>query len=159
MIQEWMWMALALLAITFAGTLRSLSLTWVSLVATLVGGITWANKTMPDITQLLIFAAVTLPGVAIVHFFIKPRLATTQTDEDPQSAIKAPSPRQIIHRSFTLTEPIVNGFGQIEINGVTWRVRGEDSAAGEQIHVLGVDGLERDLLIVTRAELAEQRHQ
>jgi hypothetical protein len=35
-------------------------------------------------------------------------------------------------------------------------VRGEDSAAGEQIYVLGVDGLERDLLIVTKAEYAEE---
>ena len=70
--------------------------------------------------------------------------------------IKAPNPRRVVNRTFTLSAPIVNGFGQIEIEGVTWRVRGEDAPAGEQILVLGVDGLERDLLIVTKPEVTDE---
>jgi len=43
-------------------------------------------------------------------------------------------------------------FGKIEIDGVVWRVRGENMPAGGKILVRGVDGLERDLLIVVEAE-------
>jgi membrane protein implicated in regulation of membrane protease activity len=151
MIQDWQWMAVALIAVTFAGTMRSLFMVWASLAATAVGAIVWSDPSVPVLYQLLVFGAVTLGGFALSHLFIKPRPEShEQRAEEP--VIKAPNPRHVINRTFTLTEPIVDGSGQIEIEGVTWRVRGEDATAGEQILVVGVDGLERDLLIVTKPE-------
>lgn len=149
-------MAIALIAITFAGSLRSINMLWVSLAATAIGAIVWADHSVPTLYQLLIFGAIALAGIALSQLFITPKEETDEEGQEPEPTVKAPDPRSLIHRSFTLSEPIVNGFGHIEINGFKWRVRGEDSAAGEQIYVLGVDGLERDLLIVTKAEWAEE---
>ena len=156
LIQNWQWMAVALIAITFAGTMRSINMLWVSLASTAIGAIVWADPTVPNLYQLLIFGTIALAGIALSQLFIKPKDDSEETHEEQEQVIKAPNPRRLIHRSFTLSEPIIEGFGQIEVDGVVWRVRGEDSAAGERIYVLGVDGLERDLLIVTKAEWAEE---
>ncbi len=152
MIQEWQWMALALIAVTFAGSMRSLNWLWASLASTAVGTLVWADKAFPVMYQLLVFGAIMLAGVAISQFLIKPRLKSDEDENEQEPVIRAGNPARVVNRTYTLSEPIVDGFGEIEIEGVTWRVRGEDAAAGEHILVLGVDGLERDLLIVTKAE-------
>ena len=151
-IEEWQWMALALTAITFAFTMRSLFLTWVSLAATVVGSIVWDDPTVPVLQQLAIFSAITLAGVAVSQFFIKRQPAST---EDEELVAKAADASKIINRTVTLTEPIVDGVGRIEIDGVLWRLRGDDAEAGEQIRILGVDGLQLDVLIVTKEKLAK----
>src|SRR3569623_113068 len=124
-LQQWMWMGLTLTAITFAFTLRSLLLPWVCVASALV-------------------------GMVLSQFFIQPAVES----EQEEAPVKAVNPSKIVNRTYTLTEPIVNGYGQIEIDGTLWRLRGEDAAAGEQVRVLRVDGLERDLLIVEREEWA-----
>ena len=152
-IQDWQWMALALIAVTFAATLRSIILLWLSLAATAVGSIVWHDPTVPVLYQLMILGAITLAGVAISQLFIKPKPESGPQEEEV--VIKAPNPRHVVNRTFTLTEPIVDGFGKIEIDGVVWRVRGEDAAAGERIFVRGVDGVELDLLVVMKPEYYE----
>ena len=149
-LQQWMWMGLTLTAITFAFTLRSLLLTWVCVASAIVGTIVWADPTVPNLYQLLIFGAITLVGMVLSQFFIQPAVES----EQEEAPVKAVNPSKIVNRTYTLTEPIVNGYGQIEIDGTLWRLRGEDAAAGEQVRVLRVDGLERDLLIVEREEWA-----
>ncbi len=154
-VQEWMWMALALLLVTFAGTLRSLGLTWASIAATVMSGIIWADPTLPLLHQALIFGIITFGGVALSQFFIKPKTDEESAEAEEDEPIKAPDPAKVINRTFTLSEPIVDGVGTLEVDGVTWRLRGEDSAAGEQIRVIGVDGLQLDQLIVTKEKWAE----
>lgn len=157
MLQEWMWMALALTAITFSFTIRSPFLLWVSLASTVVGTLVWADPAIPMLYQLLIFGAATLGCVVIAQFFIKPKPESeSRPAGDEEQVVKAMNPSTVIHRTFTLTQPIVEGFGEIEVDGTRWRVRGEDAAAGEQIRVLSVDGLERDLLIVAKEEWARR---
>lgn len=153
-LQEWMWMGLALTAVTFAATLRSVFLLWVSLSATAVGTIAWADPTIPGLYQLLAFGAITLLGVVVSQFFIKPQPESASRAEDEEPVVQAVNASRLINRTFTLTGPIVDGFGEIEIDGTVWRVRGEDATAGEQVRVTGVDGVERDLLIVVKEDWA-----
>ena len=47
---------------------------------------------------------------------------------------------QLIGRSATLSEPIVNGRGQIRIDDTVWRCEGEDLAAGARVRVVGLRG-------------------
>lgn len=155
-LQEWMWMALALTAVTFAATLRSLFLLWVTLAALIVGGIVWADPTVPMLYQLLGFGAIVLGLVVVGQFFITPAGETDAAPEDDEPAVKAINASRLINQTYTLTEPIVDGFGELEIDGTRWRLRGEDAAAGEQIRVLNVDGLERDLLIVVKEDWARR---
>src|SRR3569832_230253 len=157
-LQQWMWMGLALMAVTFAATLRSLFLVWVSIGAVVVGTLTWADPTVPPMYQLMFFGAVPLTGVDLTHFIVKPTPepeseSNTDGEEPP---VKAANASHLIYRTLTLNQPIVDGFGEMEIDGVMWRLRGEDAQPGEQVRVLNVDGLERDLLIVAKEEWARR---
>ena len=55
---------------------------------------------------------------------------------------------QYIGRVFTLDEPIVNGTGKIKVDDSTWKIRGEDTAAGANVIVTSVDGVE--LIVQTK---------
>jgi hypothetical protein len=57
--------------------------------------------------------------------------------------------RQYIGRTFTLEEPIVNGVGKLHVDDTTWRIVGENLPAGQNIIVIGVDGI---LLKVEKTE-------
>jgi membrane protein implicated in regulation of membrane protease activity len=150
-LEQWQWMAIALIAVTLAGTLRSSVLMWVSIAATVLSGVTWYDHTIPVMPQIMIFGLITLAGIVITDFFIKPR-SHVEEHEENNAVIQAADPSEIIDRTFVLSEPIVHGVGKIEINGTVWRLRGEDAGAGDSIRVLAVDGIERDLLIVARSE-------
>lgn len=149
LIAEWQWLALAPTAVTLAATFHNITWLWVSLSATITGTIVWYDPNIPNMPQLMIFGLITLVFIALGQFFYKP---SKSKPEEEQTSVKAHNPGHVINKTFTLTEPIVNGFGKIEVDGVTWRVRGEDTPAGRKIFVHGVDGLERDVLIVTDAE-------
>jgi len=47
---------------------------------------------------------------------------------------------QYIGREFTLTEPIVNGIGRLNVDDTIWRISGPDMDSGVQIIVDGMDG-------------------
>ena len=47
---------------------------------------------------------------------------------------------QLIGRTFTLDEAIVNASGKIRVDDSTWKVRGADMDAGARVKVTGVDG-------------------
>ena len=109
-------MAVCLIAITFAGTLRSINLVWISLGAAAIGAIVWASP-MPNLYQLMIFAAIAAGGIALSQLFIKSKddepASQQERQEEEPVVIKAPNPRRLIHQTFTLTEPIVDGAGRI----------------------------------------------
>lgn len=49
--------------------------------------------------------------------------------------------QQYIGRTFTLSEPIVNGLGKITVDDSTWKIHGKDCAEGTRVTVTGVDGV------------------
>ena len=44
-------------------------------------------------------------------------------------------------RGFFVAEPIEHGRGKIRVDDTTWKIEGEDSPAGSQVRVIGVDGV------------------
>ena len=48
---------------------------------------------------------------------------------------------QYVQRVFTLTEPLVNGYGRAAVDDGSWMVRGdEELPAGAKVRCVGVDG-------------------
>jgi len=116
---------------------------WLGISAALVGllvflfdGITWQY-------QLLLFSVLSVVSIVAWRFYLKDR--TEVTDQPTLNRRGA----QYIGRSFTLTEPIVNGIGKIRVDDTTWKIGGADCEAGRQIRVTGVDG------VILRVELRE----
>ncbi len=48
--------------------------------------------------------------------------------------------RQFEGRTATLSEPIVNGVGRVELDNTRWRVIGEDAPSGTTVRVVGMEG-------------------
>jgi hypothetical protein len=46
----------------------------------------------------------------------------------------------LVGRVFTLTEPIVNGNGRLQVDDSPWRIAGPDMVAGAKVRIVGVDG-------------------
>lgn len=44
-------------------------------------------------------------------------------------------------RVFTLSEPIVNGYGKIHVDDTQWKVQGSDCPVGGKVKVIGVNGV------------------
>ncbi|WP_035049461.1 NfeD family protein, partial [Musicola paradisiaca] len=50
--------------------------------------------------------------------------------------------RQLLGRHATLTEPLVNGIGRIDIGDSSWRVQAErDLPAGTVVEIVDVEGI------------------
>jgi membrane protein implicated in regulation of membrane protease activity len=47
---------------------------------------------------------------------------------------------QLLGRTATLSEPIVNGRGQIRIDDTVWRCEGTDMDAGTKVKVIALHG-------------------
>ncbi|MEX0852987.1 MAG: NfeD family protein [Bauldia sp.] len=48
--------------------------------------------------------------------------------------------RRLVGGTYVLTQPIVDGHGQIRIDDTNWRVTGADLPSGTKIRVAGADG-------------------
>lgn len=47
---------------------------------------------------------------------------------------------QYVGRRYTLSEPIVDGYGRLNVDDTVWKVSGEDAPVGTRVRVVGVDG-------------------
>lgn len=150
LLEQWHWWSITLLSLTFAGYLLSIKLVWAALASTVVGSILWFNPAFPAMYQIGIFIVFTTLGTALTSVLLKNRQGEAKVDAETEEG----EPKQVLRverligHVITLEVPIINGIGQFEIQGATLRLRGEDCKVGERVTVVGVDGIERDRLLV-----------
>ncbi|GEM_PF-1501177 len=154
MLEQWHWWVITLLACTFAFYFSNSKPAWVAISSTVVGGILWFHPDFPVMYQIGVFFAVAMLGVVLTTLVIGERKggAETANDEEPKMVLRAD---RLIGYVITLEQPIVNGNGQFTIQGVTLRLRGTDCEVGEKVRVVGVDGIDRELLMVEPLEETE----
>ncbi|WP_374653306.1 NfeD family protein [Dongia sp.] len=98
-----------------------------AVVALMAPALTWEN-------QVLIFAL--LSAVSVLGWYrFRHRLVIASDDKTLNRRGE-----QLLGRSATLSEPIVNGRGQIRIDDTVWRCEGEDLAAGTKVKVVAMHG-------------------
>jgi membrane protein implicated in regulation of membrane protease activity len=85
--------------------------------------------------QLIIFSVLSVTSITIFRAYQKSHPSWTDQPELNRRR------RQYIRRTFTLDEPIVNGVGNLHMDDTTWRITGENMPAGQNITVVGVDGI------------------
>lgn len=131
-LEFWHWWALALIfvvveALYVSGAFVSLA------IAGLVTGMAFNSD--PDLgwrLQLVIFASTTIISFVIIKLLFGRKLA--------ESAAETKVPSTLIGRELVLTQAIQNGFGEIEIDGINWALKGPDKKAGTVVKVVSVDG-------------------
>ncbi|MGI8487866.1 NfeD family protein [Pectobacterium sp. S5] len=132
---HWFWLSLGglLLAAEMLGA-SGYSL-WSGLSAVLVGLLTWVMPLGWPL-QGTIFAILTIVTALLWWYWLRKR-----TLSRPQSMLNQRG-QQLVGLRATLTDPVINGFGRVNIGDSSWRVKSEqDLPVGTQVEVIAIDGI------------------
>ncbi|WP_174866106.1 NfeD family protein [Pectobacterium polaris] len=132
---HWFWLSLGglLLAAEMLGA-SGYSL-WSGLSAVLVGLLTWVMPLGWPL-QGTIFAILTIVTALLWWYWLRKR-----TLSRPQSMLNQRG-QQLVGLRATLTDPVINGFGRVNIGDSSWRVKSEqDLPVGTQVEVVAIDGI------------------
>ena len=108
---------------------------WLGVAAGIMGFIYLLVPGLSLSVQLVIFAVLSVASVLAGRAYLKKN--PTHTDD----TVLNRRGEQYIGRVFSLTEPIVNGSGKLNVDDGQWKIRGADMPAGTQVKVTGVDGV------------------
>ncbi len=130
----WNWLVLAVVLVTVEILVAGTFFLWMGISAGVVGlilmilpGINWQ-------TQLTLFAIISIVSIVLSRIWL-----VRHHRNDPPSTLNRRG-SQYIGRHITLTEPIVDGVGRINIDDTVWRISGSDLDAGNQVIIEGMDG-------------------
>ena len=132
---HWFWLSLGglLLAAEMLGA--SGYMLWSGLSAVLVGLLTWVMPLGWPL-QGTIFAILTIVTALLWWYWLRKR-----TLSRPQSMLNQRG-QQLVGLRTTLTDPVINGFGRVNIGDSSWRVKSEqDLPAGTHVEVIAIDGI------------------
>lgn len=129
----WNWMVLGLLLLGAEVLVPGFFLIWIGIAAVIVGAVSlalWDAGFWTWQIQVLVFLA-----VAVVAAFAG-RAVMKRSDVSDEPLLNQRS-AQLVGKTATLQEAIVNGQGRIKIGDTTWSVSGPDLDAGTRVRVTG----------------------
>ena len=130
----WHWLILAVALIILEILMPGAYFLWMGVSAAAVGSAMFIFPEMPFLTQIVIFAVLSIITVLIYKTHQKKNPVVTD-----EPALNRRS-EQYLGRTFTLTEPIVNGIGKITVDDSTWKISGENMQAGASVRVVAIEG-------------------
>ena len=130
----WHWLILAVALIILEILIPGAYFLWMGVSAIFIGGLMLVFPEMVFLVQILIFAVLSVITVVMYKSYRKKNPIVT---DEPALNRRG---EQYLDRSFTLTEPIVNGQGKVIVDDSTWKVSGEDMDAGMTVRVVAVEG-------------------
>lgn len=133
-LNHWHWWILAVLFVVLEVFTPGTFFLFLGLSAAVIGGVVLIVPGMGWEYQVLGFAVLAVVATVLGRSYLKRRpIHTDRPNLNRRGA-------QYVGRTFTLDEPIVNGLGKIRVDDSTWKISGDDCAAGSRIRVTGVDG-------------------
>ncbi len=131
----WHWWVLGVILIILEIISPAVFFLWMGISAGVVGLLVLLFPSLGWELQLLLFSIFSVASIALWRNYLKKH----PTESDQPSLNRRGE--QYVGRTFTLEEPVVNGFGKIRVDDSTWKVTGEDCPAGTKVRVMGVDGV------------------
>ncbi len=131
----WHWFILGCALVVLEILAPGIIFVWLGVAAIITGIVALVVPSLSWEYQFLIFALVSVISVFAGRALIRRR--PTGTDHPLLNR----RGEQYVGRVFTLEEPIVNGTGKLRIDDTTWKVNGQDLAAGTAVKVAGVNGV------------------
>ena len=130
----WLWLMAGALMCALELLIPASIFLWLGASALLTGLIVLVLPAFAWQLQIGLFAilavAATVAGRAL--------LSKSEPETD-QPALNSRA-RQFEGRTTTLSEPIVNGIGRVELDNTRWRVIGDDAPRGATVRVIGIEG-------------------
>lgn len=128
---SWNWVALGLVLLALEIAIPGIFLLWFGLSAIIIGVLTLMFQGAgfwPWEVQVILFL-----GLAIASAYLGRRMFVNNSESDQPLLNQRGA--QLIGRTTLLDEPIEQGFGRAQLDGVQWRVSGADMPAGTRIKV------------------------
>ncbi len=133
-LNHWHWWIFAVILLVLEILTPGTFFMWMGISATMVGLLMLILPIGWEM-QFLLFAIFSVVSIAVGRVYIKKRpIESDQPNLNRRGA-------QYVGRTFTLSEPIVHGYGKIRVDDSTWKIEGADCPAGSQVKVVGVDGV------------------
>lgn len=107
-------------------------LMWMGVSALLVGVIAWIAPTSWQV-EIVLFGV-----LSIVCFFAYKKLFP-QKPVVEQPALNRRG-HSYVGRTFTLSDPVINGIGTLRVDDSSWRIAGPDMPAGSHVRVVQAEG-------------------
>lgn len=133
-LEFWHWMILAALLAGLEILTPGFFFLWLGGAALLTGIVALVVPSLTWEIQVLVFAL--LSGVSVLAWYRFRDKLVIQSDDNTLNR----RGEQMLARTATLSEPIVNGRGQIRIDDTVWRCEGPDLPAGTRVKVTSVRG-------------------
>ncbi len=135
-LEFWHWLTFAVVLIILEMLSPGVFFLWLGIAAACVGIVLYVRPELNWQYQLILFAVLSVASIALWRL-TRPFFPPGEP-EVPNLNRRAD---QYIGRTFTLSEPIVNGMGKIKVDDSTWRVRGDEAPVDTRVKVIGVDGI------------------
>ena len=129
----WHWFILGAILLILEVFAPGAFLLWIGIAAGVVGIILYAIPSLGWEYQVIIFSIFSVGSIVAWKRY---RKANPEVTDEPTLNRRG---SQYIGRTFTLDAPIVDGVGKIRVDDSTWKVVGEDCAAGTKIKVVGIE--------------------
>ncbi|MGM0594599.1 MAG: NfeD family protein [Pseudomonadota bacterium] len=134
-IDHWSWWILAITLLVLEVFAPGTFFLWLGIAAGVVGLLVLVLPGLGWEFQVVIFAGLSVGSILLWRRYFR------QLPGDTDQPALNRRGHQYVGRSFTLDAPIVNGQGKIRVDDTSWKIEGEDCAAGSKVKVTGVDGV------------------
>jgi len=131
----WHWLAFGIILLTVELLVPGMFFLGMAQAAEITGFLMFIFPGMGWEIQVAVFSILSMLGIALARRFLKGH--TIESDQPLLNRRTA----QYVGRVFTLDRPIVNGEGKIKIDDSTWKIRGDDCAAGTRVRVVDADSV------------------
>jgi membrane protein implicated in regulation of membrane protease activity len=140
----WNWFVIGFALLALEIVVPGVFLLWIGIAALVTGALSlllWDWPSWIWQVQVLVFLALSL----ISAFAGKRFMSGSGADSDLPLLNRRAD--QLVGRTATLTEPIVNGWGRAKIDDTVWKVNGPDLPAGSIVRVAAASN--GDLTVVS----------
>ena len=131
---HWSWLILGLGLLVCELLVPATFFLWLGISAIVTALVTYI---VPDIGwqgQFLLFSVLSVISIVVSWKYLK----NDRIDSELPNLNRRG--QQYVGRTFTLVEPIENGYGLISVDDSRWKVSGPTLAAGQQVRVTGLKG-------------------
>lgn len=130
-IGPWTWMVVGLILLVAELLIPGIFLIWIGVAAIIVGALSlalWGSSFWSWQVQVIVFLV-----LSVASAFVGRALMGRQNVSDQPLLNRRRE--QLVGKTATLEEAIVNGSGRIRIDDTVWRVSGPDLKAGTRVRV------------------------
>ena len=131
----WHWWILAVVLMCIELFAPAAFFIWCGIAAAIVGLIVLILPAMSWEIPFLMFAILSVVSVLVGRKYLQQRGAM----ESDQPMLNRRG-EQYVGRVFTLNEPVVDGTGRVQVDDSSWRIEGQDMAAGVRVKVVAING-------------------